>query len=328
MSLDSLVGTIKHTQGPTWGGSQINPTVFKVVSALGGFFGLDHVYLRSPKTGFFKFLVNILTLGFWYFYDLAQVFSESDHIRNYGLTIPFLGPSGIGAGIFHGDGVAPAPDTSPNPLLFLAFASLISLPFGLSHFIAGDFYGGAAKFFITFSFFFFMGFIWAAFSTFNVIANTPEILQEGTDRFFPFTMFMAKTGSAPNIMIPKPETKENFGLSSLLGLTALLGPLEKPILEAVVGVGETGINAAENVKNVANTIENMGTQPAVQSGGASSLFDSSSNFVFLGMASLVLFGSLVMTAVRYTKSKKNKEESDDIPPEANNDVPPPGSGVF
>lgn len=318
---ESWLGSIKHTQGQTWGGTQIDLALYKAVSVLGGFFGLDHVLLRSPKSGFLKFLVNLFTLGFWYMYDIIQVFTDTEQIKQFGLTIPLAGPSGIGAGIFHSDGVPRAQKTTPSPFVFLAFALLTWVPFGLSHFIAGDFRGGAAKFFMTFGPLFFMGFIWTFYSMFNVLTNTPEVLTKGTERFFPATIFMDKTGEAPNIMIPKKEEPKSGIAEMLTGFTAFLGPLEKPILETIVGTGEAGITAAENVKAAA---EVLGENVPVQKGGALS---NPSSMIFFGAAGLLLFGSLVITAVRYSRTKKTTDSTNDVPPEAN-DEPPSGPAVL
>jgi hypothetical protein len=318
----SWLGSIKHTQGETWGGTQVDLNIYKAISVLGGFFGLDHFFLRSPKSGVVKFLVNLCTFGFWYMYDLIQIFTDSEQIKKFGLTIPLAGPSGIGAGMFHGDGLSRAAKTTPNPYIFLAFAALAWVPFGLSHFIAGDFYGGAAKFFITFSPLFIMGFLWSFYTMFNVISNTPGILTKGTDRFFPATLFMNSNGEAPNIMIPVKEEEQSSGFAEMLtGLTGLLGPFEKPILQAVVGAGEVGINAAENVKSVTDLVTE--TVP-LQTGGALS---NSSTLIFLGLSSMILFGSLVLTAVRYSRTKKSTDSTNDVPPEIS-DEPPPGSAVF
>jgi len=317
----SWLGSIKHTQGQTWGGTQVDLNIYKAISIFGGFFGLDHFFLRSPKSGVLKFLVNLFTFGFWYMYDILQIFTDSDQIKKFGLTIPLAGPSGIGAGMFHGDGLSRAAKITPNPIVFLAFAALAWVPFGLSHFIAGDFYGGAAKFFITFSPLFIMGFLWSFYTMYNVISNTPGILTKGVDRFFPATLFMDTNGAAPNIMIPIKEEPSSGFAEMLTGFTALLGPFEKPILQAVVGAGEVGINAAENVKSVADLAT---TAAPLQTGGALS---NSSSMVFLALAGSILFGSLVLTALRYSRTKKTTDSTNDVPPEIN-DEPPPGSGVF
>jgi len=87
-------------------------------STLGGVLGLDHFYLRSPTTGFFKFLIGILAItyfaapsifGFnpivavilllWVIWDVLQVWCEPSRIVNYGITLPFDLGTGIGQGM-------------------------------------------------------------------------------------------------------------------------------------------------------------------------------------------------------------------------------------
>ena len=45
--------------------------VFLGLSVLGGFFGLDHLYLRSPLTFIAKLITNIFTFGTWWLYDAS-----------------------------------------------------------------------------------------------------------------------------------------------------------------------------------------------------------------------------------------------------------------
>lgn len=335
----SWIGPVYHTQGETWGGTQIDYTMFKAISVLGGFFGLDHIFLRSPRTGILKFIVNIFTFGFWYMYDIIQLFTDSEFIKKYGLTIPLLGPSGIGAGIFHGAGTeSRAPLTAPTPLLFVVFALLTWIPFGVSQFVAGDFKGGAAQFVLTFSPLFFMAFLWALYSAFNTIVNTASVLKDGTDRFFPVTLLMSAKGPAPNIMIPKaPSLTEGGGFvgalaEALTGFSFLLGPYEKPVLQGIAGAAETGIHAAKTLNQGLHPIE-VPSAPSVQLPQTGGALENTSSILFLGLAAFVLFGSLVITAVRYSSAPKvtknsNTNTDDDIPPEANTDEPPSGSRVF
>jgi len=90
----------------------------KWYSTLGGLLGLDHFYLRSPTTGFFKLLLGILAItyfalpsvfGFntivavilllWVIWDVLQVWCEPSRIVNYGITLPFDLGTGIGQGM-------------------------------------------------------------------------------------------------------------------------------------------------------------------------------------------------------------------------------------
>lgn len=279
-----MVLSFDHTKGEFWGGSQLSLTHVKIASVLGGFFGLDHVLLRSPSTAILKTIVNFLTFGFWYVYDLVQLFGDEEFVKKYGYSLPFLGPLGLGTGIFEGGGKDPAPKTSPSPFYFVAYSLLILLPFGLSHFIAGDFYGGTAKFFMTFNpFTFLLAFIWAAYSAYYLTAQTSELLNKGTDRFFPSTLFMDPIGRADNIMKysppppPEPSLVETFVGTALAPITAtippLLGPFKgvldtfiAPYTDPLIGAVKAGTAAVETttatIKGVGESVTTGILEPA------------------------------------------------------------------
>jgi hypothetical protein len=316
----SFLGPFEHTTGKTWGGTQITPGALQAASVLGGFFGLDHILLRSPKTAFFKLLVNMISFGFWYWYDVVQSFGDMESIKQYGYTIPLVGPVGLGAGIVGDTPQGAAPKDMPGPWTFVAYILLSLVPFGTASFLAGDFYGGAVKFFMTFFIFTtILGLLWTAYSAFYGIFKTETLLTHGVDRFFPATLFMTPYGPAPNLIPPKLKEAEQLqsmesGLFSWL-YTVFIGPLEKPLLQAAVGVGEPLVQTAETLK---------------QTGGgfmADALPSETSKYLFLTAAAAVCIGSLVVTYLRFWNAKKNApskhSEKNDIPPEGNqNDVPP------
>ena len=62
-----------------------------------GILGLDHYVLGSHFTGLLKLLVNTLTFGSWYAYDIVQVLYPSN-IKENGLQVPFLEIGSIGKG--------------------------------------------------------------------------------------------------------------------------------------------------------------------------------------------------------------------------------------
>lgn len=297
----SFVGSFAYTTGKTWGGTQVSPTSLQAASILGGIIGLDHILLRSPMTAFIKTIVNILTLGFWYWYDVIQTMGDMEFIKQYGYTFPIIGPVGLGAGIIgETKGKGAAPENTPNPWLFVAYMFSLILPFGISSFIAGDFEGGSAKFFLTF---FFMttvlGLLGTLYSLFFGIFNTQTLLTHGTDRFFPLNLFMKPYGSAEKLTPPELYVAEAFEqakeaekglLAKLKRLFLLLlekfkgifggiynkifGIVEKPILEAVVSVTEPVVETAQEIKNVAETAEEVknvvaeGEAVVKQTGGA------------------------------------------------------------
>lgn len=262
-----ILGTFEHTQGQTWGGTQIHPTVLKAVSVVGGFFGLDHLLLRSPRTAVMKTVVNIVSLGFWYFYDIVQLFSEPAAVAAGGLRIPVVGEVGLGAGILSGGAAAAAPASSPSPWRFAAYALLVWIPLGFANFVASDYTGGIAKFVLTFSPFFLFTFLWAIFSTYRTYFATPDLLTKGTERLFPITYALGKHGMATGIMEPAAAARaaSQAGGSGIVGTVIswilsvflpFLGPLKEPALKAVATTGKFGTSAFEGAKATVTTAAN------------------------------------------------------------------------
>jgi len=76
----------------------INLETLKGWSLIGGLFGLDHFYMRSPFTGIAK-LLTFGGFGFWYLWDIIQLYAEEDRVINYGLSTPFDAVTGIAQGM-------------------------------------------------------------------------------------------------------------------------------------------------------------------------------------------------------------------------------------
>ena len=183
-----------YTRKQFWGGPWYPYWSLIVVSVLGGLFGLDHFWLRSPTTGVFKLIVNILGLGIWWFYDLIQIFGEKDAVMEHGLTVPFAGPLGIGAGMFR-DNQPDAP-LSKSPFRWMGYLATMCMPFGLDSLIAGDSDGAMARFttFILFLFLWPISIIWGIWNVARTLFTPQQLFEEGTIRMFPFTWFMDSNG--------------------------------------------------------------------------------------------------------------------------------------
>ena len=108
--------------------------VFLGLTILGGYFAIDHLYLRSPVTFLAKIIINILCFGVWYWYDVLQSIWNSDVVKLYGLSVPAIGPKGIGAGVLAKD--------KPSKLHwnFLVYSPCLIFGgmFGLDSFLTGD----------------------------------------------------------------------------------------------------------------------------------------------------------------------------------------------
>ena len=108
--------------------------VFLGLSILGGFLALDHLYLRSPVTFLAKIIVNIFCFGVWYWYDALQAVWNSDVIKLYGLSVPLMGPKGIGAGVLSKE----TPSKLHWNFLIYSMCLLFGGVFGLDSFLVGD----------------------------------------------------------------------------------------------------------------------------------------------------------------------------------------------
>jgi len=232
-----------YTQSKFWGGPWYSYTMLTVISLIGGLFGLDHLWLRSPLSAFLKFIVNILTLGLWYFYDLLQLFGEKESVMKNGLGAPFVGPLGIGAGMFV--------DSNPNaekakaPYYFLLYMFLLWVPFGLDFFIAGNSYGALAKAFCTVLFLLWpIAFIWGFVNIGRAVFTPKTLFTQGTYHMFPVSMFLGTNG--PSTLGPTDvnNVDECGSRGLLLPTIAALIPGFVPATSAVSTAVMTGANAA------------------------------------------------------------------------------------
>ena len=110
-----------------------------------GFLGVDHFAIGSKETGMAKGLVNLLTFGSWYWFDIVQSF-DTEKVAREGLSIPFYGSAGIGQGKL-GEGLLGSNDPSVkfwiNILVIFAGFSIAGLS-GL-YITKPNPVGGAAK---------------------------------------------------------------------------------------------------------------------------------------------------------------------------------------
>lgn len=182
-----------YTRKNFWGGPWYPYWTLVTFTVLGGLFGLDHFWLRSPTTGALKFISNILTLGLWWVYDMIQVFGEKDTVMKHGLSAPFIGPLGIGAGMFVDN--QPGVTTARSPLRWMGYLLLMLTPFGLDYMVAGDSNGAFAKLSsIIFPLMWPISFVWFFVTLYYTVVTPKKLFTEGTLRFFPFSLFLDPKG--------------------------------------------------------------------------------------------------------------------------------------
>jgi hypothetical protein len=145
------------------------------LSIFGGLLALDHFYLRSPTTAFMKIIVNMLTFGLWWFWDVDQFVNQKERVLHYGLNYLFDLDRGIARGtILEGKPkFVSKKDFSSFILLGIFFGVL-----GLDRMYLGDkfVFQGVVKFL---SCFLIVGFIWVIWDMLYLLFLPDSILKEG-----------------------------------------------------------------------------------------------------------------------------------------------------
>ena len=218
--------------------------VFVGLSVLGGFFGLDHLYLRSPWTFLAKFVVNLFFSGIWWIYDAVHALFNSDTVRVYGLGIPGWGPAGIGAGVLSKD----VPDRKHFRFLFYAIALMFGGMIGLDSFVVGNNQMGIFRMVCTFTLLLApLSLLQWGYHLFNFFVNTEEVISNN------YKFFGAPYHSVADWM------RARFPLLSLL-----FSPLEtiKYMINKVIGpsliepITKTAQSAINTVEHAVSTVDN------------------------------------------------------------------------
>jgi TM2 domain-containing membrane protein YozV len=259
------------------GHTNLSYGVLWTLTIIGGYFALDHLYLRSPLSFIAKIVVNILFFGIWYIYDILQITFNKDVVKLFGLSMPGYGPAGIGAGVLGAD----KPDKNHTSFFVYALGLIFGGLFGLDSFITGHKKTGFIRIILLFSFIFTpIAIIWYLMNILKLFFNTNSVIEENSEYFgFP------KPAEIKQSMISSFLDKIPI-ISSIVQLlkdpiqpikstvAAVAGPLQtaveigaQPIAAAIEGVtgiiekGEgivqSGINLAGKAVNTAKGIEGV-----------------------------------------------------------------------
>uniref|UniRef100_A0A6C0L7E1 TM2 domain-containing protein n=1 Tax=viral metagenome TaxID=1070528 RepID=A0A6C0L7E1_9ZZZZ len=100
---DFIKEAVAGSHVAVWGEPQYSKFGMLLFTLVFGYFGLHHFMLRSPLTGILCYIVNMYTGGYWYLFDLLQLYETSvDDLNEYGLGSPFLCQFGIAVGMWEG----------------------------------------------------------------------------------------------------------------------------------------------------------------------------------------------------------------------------------
>ena len=310
------------------GGTYLSYNVFLILSLFGGFFALDHLYLRSPLTFAAKFAVNLLFFGIWWAWDAAQALFNEPTVRIYGLSIPGFGPKAIGAGVLAQE----IPDKKHLRFFTYAVALIFGGLIGLDSFLVGQTEFGLFRLICTITFIFMpiSIFEWA-YKMYNFFINTKDVVNEhsgyfgavgGTSSFGNLSSWFYKMlqDLVGPVIIPVTTTIDK----SLDAYTKTLGVVDTTLktgAEIVNGVGKL-VNAASkaSVALPGPSLYSAITTPAleaakakVQTGGLSDKSDSNLKllpYTLIGTVLLIISSGLYKNFFNVSSSSKK----DDAPP--------------
>ncbi len=267
----------------TWGHPDRNFFLFVALTFLFGFFGVDHMYLRSNTTAFKKLLMNVCGLGIWWIWDIIQVLKDGKTVRKQGLNSPFDWIRGIGRGTF-----LPLPidqengtRTNTNAAEFAAPKSyflytLLAIGlgiFGADKFYLGQNWQGFAKVFSVFNIFLFLfGILWVVWDAVHAYFMTESILEKGIQPPVPFSwMFGTIDANVFKVQeVPSPSAASNTSNTSFLpSLRDVYRELVVPVLQPTVG---SAIQKVEKVVNIGNRAAMLGTSALAAGPGLVSSF--------------------------------------------------------
>jgi hypothetical protein len=260
-----------YTQKNYWGGPWYPYWTLLLATVVFGFFGLDHFWLRSPLSGMIKAIVNVFTLGLWYFYDVIQIATEQERVQKYGLSAPVFGPLGIGAGMFR-ETMAEGETLSKSPFRYLLYVIMLLVPFtfGLEYVVAGDI-GGAGFKFLTSIFFFILapvGIIYTLMNFIHAVVIPKSLFEQGTYHLFPASMFIGPRGfSAAGVLGPKDVPEPTEACSA--GLGAVFAPfmeLAKVAVQNITAPATAAVGAVAGAVQAGATAVKTGAEVITQTG--------------------------------------------------------------
>lgn len=218
---------------PSYGPGHTNLSygVLWALTLIGGYFALDHLYLRSPLSFIAKLLVNVAFFGIWYIYDILQITFNKDVVKLFGLSIPAYGPAGIGAGVLGAD----KPDKNHTTFFVYALGLIFGGLFGLDSFITGHKKTGFIRIILLFSFILTpIAIIWYLMNVLKLFFSTNSVIQEHS-HYFGF---------------PQPDKVEKSMISSFLDKIPIISSIANFIKDPIEPIRSVVAAVEAPIKNI------------------------------------------------------------------------------
>jgi len=231
--MELIMNLVRPTTLNRWKIQNLDYNWYLALAIGGGFFGLDYLYLGSPIGAFAKFIFNLSTFGYWWFYDALNAVVGQDEVRLYGPTAPVLGAIGVGAARFR-DAKNPSSDPAlKKHLNFLIYGLVLGFlgMFGGDSFLTGHSFNGIIRLICLISF---IGapiaIIWWVRNLYFYVFDTSTCLNQN------YAYFGAAKGTGPDC----PSIFASFFIfllqtvAGIAGIIPGLGPLIKLILDKLI----------------------------------------------------------------------------------------------
>jgi hypothetical protein len=316
------------SSGSNTDGAFLSYDWFIVLAVLGGWFGLDHLYLRSPWTFLGKLIVNALFFGIWYFYDIIQAFSSKEVIKVYGVGLPGFPDKRVAMGVLAKD------EPGPKHSNFFIYALCLFMGgiFGLDSFLVGDRESGIMRLLFLISI---IGspiaFGWWIYKLFRFFTDTPSVVNQYASYFGSagggWSIFGSLIDPASILgTLLKPVNTVADGFKSAMDAASKTLNLGVGIVGAIKSVGDTLAN--QKISNPVPTFEDMkrgiqskeAQQLLAQQAEPSAPFQGGNQTSSLNILPYTLLGTIALIALSgfvatYYRSKKHVAPQDDRPPE-------------
>jgi TM2 domain-containing membrane protein YozV len=246
-----------------------------------GFFGVDHIYLRSFPTALLKTIVNCFTFGMWYIWDLIQIVGDSATIKQNGLNTPFDWIKGIGKGVIRkpGDPIK----TAPRDYVIYALLALCLGGLGADKFYIGAYGQGIAKLLSCFNIFLFLfGLWWVLHDWVYSMFFEESVIKDGMPVPMPFSILFSRI-ETKDLFIATDTPQKPTSWSDYFMLPTFptflsfpgFGPLQEfiEIVMKPVRIGATvaGSVASDGQRILTETTQTLSTLPAAAVTAAQSL---------------------------------------------------------
>lgn len=355
----------KGTSLNDWKKSNLNYTWYWILAVFFGFFALDQLYLGSPKTFIMKYFLNLVMLGYPWFYEALMASTAQPQVKFTGSPNPVSINFQVGGGRFADEPTAVG-DKHANAFLYAVVLMVLGIVGGDS-FLMGNYLSGFFRLLCTLTVFLIpISFIWWVYKVFLYVFATDSVYEQD----YEFFGYPAPAGNPCSPGVLKQLTSWIAGI--IVAITSpipFIGPLAATMVAALNAfwgfsttlfgfivkegraIATTGSTIVQNVGDIGGdgkSVEiggprkleqdaNRATAAAApQTGGGLPVLDTSSALgaLLTGTIGFILVSSIVLSWRRtYQNTNASKQSTTatatattDQRPSEGDDVPPEPRG--